>query len=261
MKIVFVRHGQSEYNLENRFTGWTDSDLSEQGKKEARQAGSVLRSNGFAFDAAYSSVLTRAIRTMGIILDELGLLWIPIEKSWRLNERHYGALQGLNKAETAQRYGADQVLLWRRSVSVRPPALTRDDSRYAGRDPRYRDIEGEVPLTENLDDTAARALIYWKEKIVPELAAGRKLLLCAHGNTLRALIRYLDDLPEDGVVNLNIPTAIPLVYEFGDDMKPVKHYYLGENGPLPPGEIPRRISPDPAQAMPAQGEAGHREQP
>jgi len=255
MKIVFVRHGQSEYNLENRFTGWTDSDLSEQGKKEARQAGKVLRANGFAFDAAYSSVLTRAIRTMGIILDELGLLWIPVEKSWRLNERHYGALQGLNKAETAEKYGADQVLLWRRSVSVRPPALTRDDSRYAGHDPRYRDMEGEVPLTENLDDTAARALVYWKDRIVPELAAGRKLLLCAHGNTLRALIRYLDDLPEDGVVNLNIPTAVPLVYEFGDDMKPVRHYYLGENGPLPPGEIPRRISPDPAQAMPAQGEA------
>ncbi|MEK0317685.1 2,3-diphosphoglycerate-dependent phosphoglycerate mutase [Cohnella sp. 56] len=259
MKIVFVRHGQSEYNLQNRFTGWTDSDLSEQGRREARQAGKVLKANGYGFDAAHSSVLTRAIRTMGMILDEMGLLWIPVTKNWRLNERHYGALQGLNKAETAERYGADQVLLWRRSVSERPPALERGDERYAGDDPRYRDIDGEVPLTENLDDTAARALVYWKDTIVPELAAGRKLLLCAHGNTLRALIRYLDDLPEDGVVNLNIPTAVPLVYELGDDMKPVAHYYLGEEGPLPPGEIPRKISPDPAQVMPALGEA-HREQ-
>ncbi|MDG0789842.1 2,3-diphosphoglycerate-dependent phosphoglycerate mutase [Cohnella ginsengisoli] len=257
MKIVFVRHGQSEYNLENRFTGWTDSDLSEQGLKEARRAGQVLRANGFAFDAAFSSVLTRAIRTMGIILDELDQLWIPVSKSWRLNERHYGALQGLNKAETAARYGADQVLLWRRSVSERPPALERDDERYAGDDPRYKDIDGDVPLTENLDDTADRVLVYWEKKILPQLSAGRKLLLCAHGNTLRALIRYLDDLPEDGVVNLNIPTAIPLVYEFGDDMKPVRHYYLGEDGPLPPGEIPHKISPDPAQDMPAKGEGHH----
>ncbi|CAI6053788.1 2,3-diphosphoglycerate-dependent phosphoglycerate mutase [Cohnella sp. JJ-181] len=257
MKIVFVRHGQSEYNLENRFTGWTDSDLSEQGRTEARQAGKVLKANGYAFDAAHSSVLTRAIRTMGIILDEMGQLWIPVSKSWRLNERHYGALQGLNKAETADRYGADQVLLWRRSVSERPPALARSDPRYAGDDPRYADIGGEVPLTENLDDTASRALVYWKNAVLPELVAGRKLLLCAHGNTLRALIRYLDDLPEDGVVNLNIPTAVPLVYEFGDDLKPVRHYYLGEEGPLPPGSIPRRIYPDPAQDMPAQGEGRH----
>lgn len=259
MKIVFVRHGQSEYNLENRFTGWTDCDLSEQGRKEAHQAGQALKANGCAFDAAHTSVLKRAIRTAGIILDELDQLWIPVAKSWRLNERHYGALQGLNKAETAEKYGADQVLLWRRSISERPPALTKDDPRYVGDDPRYASIEGEVPLTENLDDTADRALVYWERTIVPELRAGRRLLVCAHGNTLRALVRYLDDLPEDGVVNLNIPTAIPLVYELDDDLKPIRHYYIGEQGPLPPGEIPRRMSPDPAQLMASQGEAEHGE--
>jgi len=241
MRIVFIRHGQSVYNLENRFTGWTDADLSDQGRLEARSAGSILLANGYHFDSAHVSVLTRAIRTLGIILDEMSLLWIPVSKTWMLNERHYGALQGLNKAETASQYGADQVLLWRRSVEARPPALEKNDPRYGGGDPRYAGLGDQVPLTENLEDTAVRVLRYWNEVIVPELRSGKQLIVAAHGNTLRALVRYLDDMPEDGVVNLNIPTGIPLVYELNDEMRPTRHYYLGEQGPLEPGQIPERI--------------------
>ncbi|MBB6735989.1 2,3-diphosphoglycerate-dependent phosphoglycerate mutase [Cohnella zeiphila] len=236
IKIVFLRHGQSVYNLENRFTGWTDADLSEQGKQEARRAGEILRSNGYAFDSSHCSLLTRAIRTLWIVLDEMGQLWIPVSKSWMLNERHYGALQGLNKAETARKFGDEQVKLWRRSVSVRPPALSPDDPRCERLDPRYRGIESSVPLTENLDDTGERVLRYWQETISPELRQGRKLIVSAHGNTLRALVRYLDRLPEDGVVDLNIPTGVPLVYELDEELRPLRHYYLAGEGAMPDGE-------------------------
>ncbi|MGU3471028.1 2,3-diphosphoglycerate-dependent phosphoglycerate mutase [Paenibacillus sp. D51F] len=229
IKIVLVRHGQSEYNAQNRFTGWTDVDLTDSGKEEARRAGEILRQNDYVFDVAYTSVLKRAIRTLWIIQDEMSLLWIPTDKTWMLNERHYGALQGLNKEETAQEYGEEQVYLWRRSVTVRPPALEKDDERYEGRDPRYKDIKDRVPVTENLDDTEQRVLDYWREKVEPSLHENRRVLIVAHGNTIRALVRYLDDIPGDDIATLNIPTGTPLVYELGDDLKPVRHYYLEEN--------------------------------
>jgi 2,3-bisphosphoglycerate-dependent phosphoglycerate mutase len=244
IKIVFIRHGQSVYNLQNRFTGWTDVDLSDRGKQEARRAGEVLRANGYTFDDAHTSLLTRAIRTLWIVLDEMELMWVPVSKSWMLNERHYGALQGLNKAETAEKFGDEQVKQWRRSVSVRPPALQADDPRCERSDPRYRGMESSVPLTENLDDTGERVLRYWREAIEPRLAEGRKLIVSAHGNTLRALVRYLDRLPEDGVVNLNIPTGVPLVYELDESHRPLKHYYLAKEGPLPEGAVPRSIESD-----------------
>jgi 2,3-bisphosphoglycerate-dependent phosphoglycerate mutase len=228
-KIVLLRHGESVWNKENRFTGWTDVDLSDQGRVEAKKAGQLLKDGGFTFDLAFTSVLKRAIRTLWITLDELDRMWIPIEHSWRLNERHYGALQGLNKAETASRFGEEQILVWRRSYDTPPPPLTKDDPRYPGRDPRYHDLpEPDLPLTECLKDTVARFLPYWHERIVPAIRAEKKVIIAAHGNSLRALVKYLDNVSDADIVGLNIPTGIPLVYELDDHLKPVKHYYLGD---------------------------------
>jgi len=229
IKVMLLRHGESTWNKENRFTGWTDVDLSEKGLEEAKRAGQVLKQEGYTFDLAYTSVLKRAIRTLWITLDGLDLMWIPVHHSWRLNERHYGALQGLNKAETAEKYGEEQVKIWRRSYSIRPPALTKDDPRYPGNDPRYADMdEKDIPLTECLKDTVARFLPYWHETIVPTLRSGKKVIIAAHGNSLRALVKYLDNVSDDDIVELNIPTGVPLVYELDDDLKPIKHYYLGD---------------------------------
>ena len=227
-KIVLLRHGESDWNRENRFTGWTDVDLSEKGLAEATQAGELLKEAGFTFDVAYTSVLKRAIRTLWIVLDRMDLMWIPVHRSWRLNERHYGALQGLNKAETAEKFGEEQVKLWRRSYDVPPPALTADDPRYPGKDPRYADV-GPIylPLSECLKDTVARFLPYWFETIVPAVKTGRKVLIVAHGNSLRSLVKYLDDVSDEEIIGLNIPTGIPLVYELDEQMKPIRHYYLG----------------------------------
>ncbi len=225
-KIVLVRHGQSEWNLENRFTGWTDVDLSANGLVEARRAGEILRDHGYSFDVAYTSVLKRAIRTLWIILDQMNLMWIPVHNSWMLNERHYGALQGLNKAETAANYGEEQVHLWRRSVDARPPALELNDPRYDGLDPKYKNILDQIPLTENLADTEERVLNYWHQVIKSSVLSSQKIIISAHGNTIRGLIQYLDNIPSDGIADLNIPTGIPLVYELDDDCKPIKHYYL-----------------------------------
>jgi 2,3-bisphosphoglycerate-dependent phosphoglycerate mutase len=227
-KIVLLRHGESVWNKENRFTGWTDVDLTDKGVQEAHEAGRLLRDEGFDFDLAYCSVLKRAIRTLWIVLEELDRMWIPQQISWRLNERHYGALQGLNKAETAQKFGDDQVLIWRRSYDTPPPALEPDDLRSAARDPRYRDIRAEdLPRTECLNDTVARFLPYWNETIAPQVRAGRQVIVAAHGNTIRALVKYLDDVSEKDIVGLNIPTGIPLVYELESDLKPIRNYYLG----------------------------------
>jgi 2,3-bisphosphoglycerate-dependent phosphoglycerate mutase len=232
-KLVLLRHGESTWNKENRFTGWTDVDLTPRGMEEARNAGRSLRENGFVFDITYTSVLKRAIRTLWIALDEMDQMWLPVNLSWRLNERHYGALQGLNKAETALKYGEEQVLIWRRSYNIRPPALMAEDSRYPGLDPRYRDLPiQEIPLTECLADTVARFLPYWEETIAPQVRSGKRVLICAHGNSLRALVKYLDDLSEQDVLELNIPTGIPLIYELDDDMKPVRRYYLGEQAKI-----------------------------
>lgn len=228
-KIVLVRHGQSTWNLENRFTGWTDVDLTDLGREEARKAGELLKAEGFKFDVAYTSVLKRAIRTLGLILDELDRLWIPVHKSWRLNERHYGALQGLNKAETAQKYGDEQVHVWRRSYDTPPPALEPTDERSASVDPRYADLPKEdVPQTECLKDTVARFLPYWNEEIAPAVKAGKNVIVVAHGNTIRALVKYLDNVSEADIAELNIPTGIPLVYELDADLNPIKSYYLGD---------------------------------
>lgn len=228
-KIVLLRHGESTWNKENRFTGWTDVDLTPKGVEEARGAGKLLKDEGFVFDQAYTSVLKRAIRTLWLVLEEMDLMWIPVQNSWRLNERHYGALQGLNKAETAAKFGEQQVLEWRRSYDVPPPALERDDSRHPGRDPRYRELaEQELPLTECLKDTVARFLPYWSDVIAPEVRAGRRVIIAAHGNSLRALIKYLDNVSEKDIVGLNVPTGVPLVYELTDDLKPVRSYYLGD---------------------------------
>jgi 2,3-bisphosphoglycerate-dependent phosphoglycerate mutase len=228
-KLVLLRHGESDWNRENRFTGWTDVDLSEKGLREAKEAGTVLKSEGFTFDVAYTSVLKRAIRTLWISLDELDLMWIPVHRSWRLNERHYGALQGLNKSETAARFGEDQVKIWRRSYDVPPPALTPDDERYPGRDPRYKDLTpAELPLTECLKDTVARFLPYWHETIAPAVRQGKRVLIAAHGNSLRALVKYLDGISDEAIVSLNIPTGMPLVYELDGDLKPQGNYYLGD---------------------------------
>lgn len=228
-KIVLLRHGESVWNKENRFTGWTDVDLSEKGREEARESGRLLKDAGFGFDLAYGSVLKRAIRTMWIALEELDLMWIPQHLSWRLNERHYGSLQGLNKAETAERYGDDQVLTWRRSYDIPPPPLARDDPRFPGNDPRYHGVDaGELPLTECLKDTVARFMPYWNDVIAPQVKAGRRVIVVAHGNTLRALVKYLDNVSESDIVALNIPTGIPLVYELDDSLKPIASYYLGD---------------------------------
>ncbi len=229
IKLVLLRHGESTWNLENRFTGWTDVDLTPKGLAEAHEAGRLLREGGYTFDVAYTSLLKRAIRTLWLALDEMDLMWIPVHRSWRLNERHYGALQGLNKAETAARYGDAQVLIWRRSYSDPPPPLNPDDERYPGRDRRYASLTAaELPLAESLKDTVARFLPYWHEAIVPDLKAGKRVLIAAHGNSLRALVKHLDGISEEKIVGLNIPTGIPLVYELNDDLTPIRSYYLGD---------------------------------
>jgi 2,3-bisphosphoglycerate-dependent phosphoglycerate mutase len=227
--LVLLRHGESTWNKENLFTGWTDVDLSEKGVQEAHEGGKVLLKEGYTFDIAYTSVLKRAIRTLWIALDEMDLMWIPVYNSWRLNERHYGALQGLNKAQTAEKYGEAQVKIWRRSYDIQPPALTPDDERYPGRDPRYADLRPEeVPFTECLKDTVARTLPYWHETIAPTVRSGKRVIVAAHGNSLRGLVKYLDNVSEHDIVELNIPTGIPLVYELDDDLKSIRHYYLGD---------------------------------
>jgi 2,3-bisphosphoglycerate-dependent phosphoglycerate mutase len=228
-KLVLIRHGESDWNRQNRFTGWTDVDLSERGRQEAQDGGQVLKREGYTFDVAYTSVLKRAIRTLWIVLDEMDLMWVPVYRSWRLNERHYGALQGLNKSETAAKFGEDQVKIWRRSYDIPPPVLEADDERYPGHDPRYAALtKEELPLTECLKDTVARFLPYWHETIAPAVKAGERVLIAAHGNSLRALVKYLDNISDDAIVNLNIPTGMPLVYELDDDLKPLKSYYLGD---------------------------------
>lgn len=229
IKLVLVRHGESIWNRENLFTGWTDVDLSEKGIQEAKEAGEILKKEGYSFDVAYTSVLKRAIRTLWIILDELDQLWIPVYKSWRLNERHYGALQGLNKSEMAQKYGEDQVKIWRRSYDILPPLLNPDDKRYPGNDIKYSDVPGEyLPLAESLKSTVERFIPYWEENIVPQIRQGKKVIISAHGNSLRALIKHLDQISDEEIVGLNIPTGIPLVYELDDDLRPIKKYYLGD---------------------------------
>lgn len=229
IKLVLLRHGESVWNHENLFTGWTDVDLSEKGFKEAKQAGKTLRENGFVFDIAYTSVLKRAIRTLWIVMDEMDLMWIPVINSWRLNERHYGSLQGLNKAETAKKYGEDQVHIWRRSYDIRPPELKETDDRYPGKDPKYASLTKEqLPLCECLKDTVDRFMPYWRETLAPQLKNNKKVLICAHGNSLRALVKYLDNISDADILNLNIPTGIPLVYELTDELKPTKHYYLAD---------------------------------
>ena len=228
-KLVLVRHGESTWNKENRFTGWTDVDLSEKGRQEAKEGGQVLKREGYVFDVAYTSVLKRAIRTLWTVLDEMDLMWIPVHRSWRLNERHYGALQGLNKAETAAKFGEDQVKIWRRSYDVPPPVLTPDDERYPGHDPRYKNLsKEELPLTECLKDTVARFLPLWHETIAPAVASGQRVIIAAHGNSLRALVKYLDNVSEKDIIELNIPTGMPLVYELDDHLKPIRHCYLGD---------------------------------
>jgi 2,3-bisphosphoglycerate-dependent phosphoglycerate mutase len=228
-KVVLLRHGESTWNKENRFTGWTDVDLSEKGREEAQAAGRLLKQQGFAFDLAFTSVLTRAIRTCWMALDELGELWIPVQRSWRLNERHYGALQGLNKAETAAKHGAAQVKIWRRAYDIPPPPLTPDDKRHPSHDRRYASLTpADLPLTESLKDTVARFLPYWHEAIAPTIASGQRVLVAAHGNSLRALLKYLDGISDQDIVELNIPTGIPLVYELDVALKPIRSYYLGD---------------------------------
>jgi 2,3-bisphosphoglycerate-dependent phosphoglycerate mutase len=228
-QLVLLRHGESTWNRENRFTGWTDVDLTDQGVAEAKSAGRTLRENGFVFDVAHTSLLKRAIRTLWLVLDDMDLMWIPVYRSWRLNERHYGALQGLNKAETAAKFGDQQVLIWRRSYDVPPPALEPGDPRHPGKDPRYASLDpAELPLTECLKDTVARFLPYWHETIAPSVVSGQRVIVAAHGNSLRALVKYLDGIGDAEIVGLNIPTGVPLVYELSDDLKPLRHYYLGD---------------------------------
>ncbi|MGE3490487.1 MAG: 2,3-diphosphoglycerate-dependent phosphoglycerate mutase [Vicinamibacterales bacterium] len=228
-KLVLIRHGESTWNKENRFTGWTDVDLTDKGREEARAAGQLLKHEGIAFDLLFTSLLKRAIRTSHILLDELDQLWLPVQRSWRLNERHYGALQGLNKAETAAKHGEAQVKIWRRAYDIPPPPLTADDPRHPSRDPRYKELApSELPLTESLKDTVARFLPYWHESIAPAVAAGQRVLIAAHGNSLRALVKYLDNVSDSDIVELNIPTGIPLVYELDAALKPIKSYYLGD---------------------------------
>jgi 2,3-bisphosphoglycerate-dependent phosphoglycerate mutase len=228
-KLVLLRHGESTWNKENRFTGWTDVDLNEKGIEEAKASGKILKEEGFDFDIAFTSVLKRALRTLWLCLEGMDRLWIPVEKNWRLNERHYGALQGLNKAETAEKHGEEQVLIWRRSYDIPPPALEKTDERYPGIFPAYKDIdEADLPTTESLKLTVDRFLPYWFETIAPTIKAGKKVLIAAHGNSLRALVKYLDNVSEEDIIKLNIPTGVPLVYELDEDLKPIKHYYLGD---------------------------------
>ena len=242
-KLVLLRHGESDWNRENRFTGWTDVDLSAKGIEEARAAGRTLKSGGYRFDLAFTSVLKRAIRTLWIAVDELDQMWLPVTKDWRLNERHYGNLQGLNKAEMAAKFSEDQVLIWRRSYDIPPPPLAADDARYEGKDPRYAGVK--VPLTECLKDTVSRVVPYWESTIAPSIRSGKRVLVAAHGNSLRALVKYLDNMSDEKIVKENIPTAIPLVYELDAKLKPLKHYYLGDQA-----EIEKRIA-----AVAAQGKA------
>lgn len=245
-RLVLLRHGESTWNKENRFTGWTDVDLSERGVEEAKKSGQTLKKEGFIFDVAFTSVLKRAIRTLWIVLDEMDLMWITVYNSWRLNERHYGALQGLNKAEMAQKFGEEQVLIWRRSYDVPPPALKANDPRSPKNDPRYQDLDPkDIPLTECLKDTVARFLPYWHSAIAPAVKSGKKVIIAAHGNSLRALVKYLDNISDEEIVKLNIPTGIPLVYELKEDLTPIRHYYLGE-----PEEIRKAT-----EAVARQGEA------
>jgi 2,3-bisphosphoglycerate-dependent phosphoglycerate mutase len=237
-KIVLLRHGESDWNRENRFTGWTDVDLSAKGVEEARAGGRLLKAEGYTFDIAFTSVLRRAIKTLWLALEEMDRMWIPVEHSWRLNERHYGALQGLNKAETAAKFGEEQVLAWRRSYDTPPPALDKSDPRFSGGDPRYAGLdESDLPLTECLKDTVARVMPFWNGSIAPAVRAGRSVLVAAHGNSLRALVKYLDGVTDDDIVGLNIPTGIPLVYELDGAMQPLRHYYLGDQE-----EVARRIA-------------------
>jgi 2,3-bisphosphoglycerate-dependent phosphoglycerate mutase len=244
--LVLLRHGESIWNKENRFTGWADVDLSEKGIREAKQAGKILKQEGFSFDVAFSSVLKRAIRTLWIVQDEMNLMWIPVNISWRLNERHYGALQGLNKAETAAKYGEEQVLKWRRSYDLLPPALEKTDKRFPGNDPRYKDLDSrDIPLRECLKDTVERFLPYWHEVIAPLIRAGKRVIISAHGNSIRALVKYVDDISDVDIAGLNIPTGIPLVYELDERLKPVRNYYLGD-----PDEIKRAT-----EAVARQGKA------
>ncbi len=244
--LVLLRHGESTWNKENRFTGWTDVDLSEKGMEEAHKAGRILKEKGFTFDVAYTSALKRAIRTLWITLDEMDLMWIPVHRNWRLNERHYGALQGLNKSETAAKYGDKQVLIWRRSYDTMPPALEPTDERYPGRDPRYADLpKSDVPLTESLKETVGRFLPYWNETIAPVIKSGKKVLIAAHGNSLRALVKHLDNVSEQEITELNIPTGMPLVYELDAQLKPIKHYYIGD-----PAEVAKAM-----EAVANQGKA------
>lgn len=228
-KLVLVRHGESTWNKENRFTGWTDVDLSEQGLQEATSAGEVLKKEGYVFDVAFTSLLKRAIRTLWITLDKMDLMWIPVHKTWRLNERHYGDLQGLNKSEMAQKFGEEQILVWRRSYDVPPPALKETDPRYPGNDPRYKDLNRkEIPAAECLKDTVDRFLPYWHDVIAPVVKSGKRVIIAAHGNSLRALVKYLDSVSDNDIVNLNIPTGMPLVYELDGNLKPIRSYYLGD---------------------------------
>ncbi|MFA5008843.1 MAG: 2,3-diphosphoglycerate-dependent phosphoglycerate mutase [Candidatus Omnitrophota bacterium] len=227
IKVVLLRHGESIWNLENRFTGWTDVGLSEKGTKEAHLASEWLKKEGFIFDLAYTSVLKRAIKTLWIVLEDMDLMWIPVYNSWRLNERHYGSLQGLNKIEMVEKFGDKQVLIWRRSYDIQPPALTPDDARFPGNDPRYKNLgKEELPLTECLKDTVNRFLPYWHSTIAPTIKEGKRVIIAAHGNSLRALVKYLDNVSDNDIVSLNIPTGIPLVYELDQNLKPLKHYYL-----------------------------------
>jgi 2,3-bisphosphoglycerate-dependent phosphoglycerate mutase len=245
-KLVLLRHGESLWNKENRFSGWTDTDLSEKGVAEAKKAGQVLKGQGYTFDVAFTSVLKRAIRTLWLVMDEMDLMWIPVYKSWRLNERYYGALQGFNKSDTAAKYGEEQVLIWRRSYDVRPPSVEKTDERYPRHDPKYRDLdEKDLPLTESLKDTSNRTLPYWHETIVPSIKAGNRVIISAHGNSLRALVKYLDNISDEDILTLNIPTGIPLVYELDDDMRRLKSSYLGD-----PEEVKRAMG-----AVASQGKA------
>ena len=230
-QVVLLRHGESVWNKENLFTGWTDVDLSERGREEGQEAGHVLKEHGFTFDVAFTSVLKRAIRTLWLVLDEMDLMWIPVHRDWRLNERHYGALQGLNKGETAKKFGETQVKLWRRSYDIRPPALEDEDPRHPRHDARYKELsQEEIPATECLKDTMVRFLPCWHDRITPVVCSGKRVLIAAHGNSLRALVKYLDGVPDADIVELNIPTGIPLVYELNEDLKPIRHYYLGDAG-------------------------------
>ncbi len=227
--LILLRHGESDWNKENRFTGWTDVDLSEKGVQEAIAGGRQMKQDGYFFDVAYTSLLKRAIKTLNLALEQMDQLWLPVDKTWRLNERHYGALQGLNKAETAEKHGLEQTNIWRRSYDIPPPPLTPDDPRHPGKDPRYASLSAdELPLTECLKDTVERFLPYWHETIAPALKDGQRVLVAAHGNSLRALVKYLDDVSDEEIVGLNIPTGIPLVYELDDDLKPLRHFYLGD---------------------------------